>query len=102
MTFSNSNVDDYGKELDFHFNSHCHASISTACSFEFWLAPVQNVEVLHNAGVMQILRPLLLDGVPNIQQTASLALSRLASYSEEIAEAIVHENILIQLVYSLK
>ncbi len=30
MTFSNSSVDDYGKELDFHFNSHCHASISTA------------------------------------------------------------------------
>jgi hypothetical protein len=81
--------------LNFH-------SIHQACSFEFWLVPVQNVEVLHNAGVMQILRPLLLDGVPNIQQTASLALSRLASYSEEIAEAIVHENILIQLVYSLK
>jgi hypothetical protein len=63
---------------------------------------VQNVEVLHNAGCMQLLRPLLLDSVPNIQQTAALALSRLAGYSEELAEAIVHENILIQLVYSLR
>lgn len=63
---------------------------------------LQNVEVLHNAGVMTLLRPLLLDCVPNIQQTTSLALSRLANYSEELAEAIVHENILIQLVYSLK
>lgn len=62
----------------------------------------QNVEVLHNAGVMTLLRPLLLDCVPNIQQTASLALARLASFSQELAEAIVHENILIQLVYSLK
>ncbi|CAM6103253.1 unnamed protein product [Calypogeia fissa] len=61
-----------------------------------------NVEVLHNAGCMQLLRPLLLDSVPNIQQTAALALSRLAGYSEELAEAIVHENILIQLVYSLR
>ncbi|BBN04375.1 sperm-associated antigen 6 [Marchantia polymorpha subsp. ruderalis] len=61
-----------------------------------------NVEVLHNAGCMQLLRPLLLDSVPNIQQTAALALSRLAGYSEELSEAIVHENILIQLVYSLR
>lgn len=63
---------------------------------------MQNVEVLHNAGCMQLLRPLLLDSVPNIQQTAALALSRLAGYSEELSEAIVHENILIQLVYSLR
>lgn len=62
----------------------------------------QNVEVLHNAGVMQLLKPLLLDSVPQIQQTAALGLGRLANYSEELAEAIVSQNILPQLVLSLK
>jgi len=56
--------------------------------------------MLH-AGVMQLLRPLLLDNVPGIQQTAALALGRLASYSDDIAEAVVANDILPQLVYSL-
>ena len=34
----------------------------------------QNIEALQNAGVMQLLRPLLLDNVPSIQQSAALAL----------------------------
>ena len=33
-----------------------------------------NVETLQSAGVMQLLRPLLLDVVPTVQQTAALAL----------------------------
>lgn len=61
----------------------------------------QNLDVLQNAGVMQLLRPLLLDNVPSIQQTAALALGRLASYSDELAEAVVENDILPQLVYSL-
>src|SRR3989338_693491 len=61
----------------------------------------QHVESLHNAGVMQLLRPLLLDSVPSIQQSAALALGRLANYSEELAENVVHGDILPQLVYSL-
>merc|ERR1711977_93399 len=61
----------------------------------------QNIEVLQNAGVMQLLRPLLLDNVPSIQQSAALALGRLATYSDELAEAIVSNEILLQLVYSL-
>ena len=32
----------------------------------------QNVEALMNAGVMALLRPLLLDNVPSIHQSASL------------------------------
>ncbi len=50
---------------------------------------------------MQLLRPLLLDVVPTIQQTAALALGRLASYNDELAEAVVKGDILPQLVYSL-
>lgn len=61
----------------------------------------QHVEALQNAGVMQLLRPLLLDSVPSIQQSAALALGRLANYSEELAENVVQGDILQQLVYSL-
>ena len=52
-------------------------------------------------GVMSLLRPLLLDVVPTIQQTAALALGRLANYNEDLAEAVVKGDILPQLVYSL-
>jgi len=77
----------------------------------------QNVEILHNAGrssffsvwlhayfllgVMALLRPLLLDVVPSVQQGAALALGRLASHSDEMAEAVVSNEILPQLVFSL-
>jgi len=61
----------------------------------------QNIEILQNAGVMSLLRPLLLDVVPTIQQTACLALGRLADYNDDLAEAVVKGDILPQLVYSL-
>lgn len=61
----------------------------------------QNIEALQNAGVMQLLRPLLLDIVPTVQQTAALALGRLANYNDDLAEAVVKGDILPQLVYSL-
>lgn len=60
-----------------------------------------NIESLQNAGVMQLLRPLLLDTVPSIQQSAALALGRLANYSEELAECVVSAEVLPQLIYSL-
>ena len=50
---------------------------------------------------MSLLRPLLLDVVPTIQQTAALALGRLANYNGDLAEAVVKGDILPQLVYSL-
>ncbi|XP_068261651.1 sperm-associated antigen 6 isoform X4 [Nyctibius grandis] len=61
----------------------------------------QNIETLQNAGVMSLLRPLLLDVVPTIRQTAALALGRLANYNDDLAEAVVKGNILPQLVCSL-
>lgn len=61
----------------------------------------QNIESLQNAGVMGLLRPLLLDTVPSIQQSSALALGRLANYSEALAEAVVMNEVLPQLVYSL-
>jgi len=50
---------------------------------------------------MGLLRPLLLDNVSSIQQSAALALGRLASYSPDIAEAIVSTQVLPQLIDSL-
>eukprot|EP00438_Fugacium_kawagutii_P014360 Skav231766 [mRNA] locus=scaffold739:49396:61680:- [translate_table: standard] len=61
----------------------------------------QNIDALQNAGVMALLRPLLLDNVASIQQSAALALGRLANYSDELAESVVTHEILPQLVYSL-
>ncbi|XP_040536736.1 sperm-associated antigen 6 isoform X2 [Gallus gallus] len=52
-------------------------------------------------GVISLLRPLLLDVVPTIQQTAALALGRLAYFNDDLAEAVVKEDILPQLVCSL-
>lgn len=61
-----------------------------------------NIEHLQNAQVMSLLRPLLLDTVPSIQHSAALALGRLANYSEALAESVVVNDVLPQLVYSLK
>merc|ERR1711927_105674 len=59
----------------------------------------QNVDALQQAGVMALLRPLLLDNVASIQQSAALALGRLANYSDELAEAVVQNEILPQAVF---
>jgi Armadillo/beta-catenin-like repeat len=61
-----------------------------------------NIDTLQTAGVLALLRPLLLDSVPAVQHAAALALGRLANYNEELAEAIVESDILSQLVFSLK
>lgn len=61
----------------------------------------QNIEALNAAGVMALLRPLLIDNVESIQQSAALALGRLASYSDALAKDIVNYEILPQLVQSL-
>ena len=42
-----------------------------------------------------------MDEVPSIQQSAALALGRLANYSDELADAVVSNDILPQLVDSL-
>lgn len=43
----------------------------------------------------------MLDVVPSIQQTAALALGRLAEHSDALAEAVVTEDILPELIRSL-
>lgn len=50
---------------------------------------------------MELLRPLLLDSEPTVQQNAALALGRLANYNEHVSEQIVMSEILPQIVLSL-
>ncbi|PSN52093.1 Sperm-associated antigen 6 [Blattella germanica] len=61
----------------------------------------QNIEYLENAGALELLRPLLSDVVPPIQQTAAVALGRMANYDGKIAQAIVRKDILPQLLQSI-
>jgi hypothetical protein len=42
-----------------------------------------------------------LSKVPSVQQTAALALGRLANYNEALAQAVVGNDVLPQLVFSL-
>ena len=60
----------------------------------------QKIEALNVAGVMTLLRPILLDIIPSIQQSAALAIGRLANYSEELATSVVENNILPQLIFA--
>ena len=83
------------------FEEYQKARISFVQSIADLASRPQNIEALHAAGVMSLLRPLLLDSVPSIQQSAALAIGRLANYSEELAESVVQNDIIQQLIYSL-
>ena len=84
------------------FEEYQKARISFVQSIAELASRPQNIEALHAAGVMALLRPLLLDSVPSIQQSAALAIGRLANYSEELAESVVQNDIITQLIYSLQ
>lgn len=51
---------------------------------------------------MPLLQPLLLDLVPEIQQMACSTLCRMAGYNPDLAEAMVQEGIVVQLLLSLR
>jgi hypothetical protein len=89
------------KQISQVFDSYQKARSSFVQSIAELSQNPKNVENLHSAGVLSLLRPLLLDGVPAIQHNAAQALGRLANYSPELASAIVSADILPQLVYSL-
>ena len=83
------------------FEEYQKARITFVQSIAELASRPQNIEALNNAGAIALLRPLLLDNVPSIQQSAALAIGRLANYSEELAESVVQEDIITQLIYSL-
>jgi hypothetical protein len=51
--------------------------------------------------VLLLLRPLLLDVVPSVSQTACIALARMAEASPQIAEDIIKIDILPDIVDSI-
>ena len=53
----------------------------------------RNIQDLEEGGAMNILRALLLDSIPSIQQSAALALGRLANYSPELASGIFFDSL---------
>ena len=61
----------------------------------------ENIARLMQNRVLYVLHPLLLDDCPNIQSTTSLALGRLANYDEGIAEQMVNEGILSDIINGL-
>lgn len=61
-----------------------------------------NAEILVNAGVMELIRPLLLHNTKRIQQLACANLSRLAAWDDRLAQCMISEGILVQLLYSLR
>ncbi|ORX42019.1 ARM repeat-containing protein [Piromyces finnis] len=60
-----------------------------------------NIQALQSVDVITLLKPLLLDSVPGVQQAAALALGRLANFSRDMAYMMVNNDILPQLIYSL-
>lgn len=61
----------------------------------------ENIPKLMELNVLALLRPLLLDTVPSIQQNAALSLGKLANYSQQIAEQITNVGILPEIVSAL-
>ena len=62
----------------------------------------ENIKPLLNLKVLNILRPLLIDHVTSIQQSAALALGRLANYEEDVANQIVESGILPDVINGLQ
>ena len=83
------------------FEEYQKARISFVQSIADLASKPQNIEALKSAGVMGLLRPLLLDSVPSIKQSAALAIGRLANYSEELAESVVTHKIIPQIKEAL-
>eukprot|EP00924_Labyrinthula_sp_SR-Ha-C_P004131 augustus_masked-scaffold_3-processed-gene-15.3-mRNA-1 protein AED:0.00 eAED:0.04 QI:0/-1/0/1/-1/1/1/0/593 len=83
------------------FTTYQKARLAFAQQIADLSARPQNLLFLQNANVLALLKPLLKDSVPAVQQIACLALSRLAN-SKELAKEIVSLEIIPLLVVSLK
>eukprot|EP00366_Plasmodium_knowlesi_P001815 XP_002259312.1 pf16 protein, putative [Plasmodium knowlesi strain H] len=61
-----------------------------------------NMEIIINTDIIILIRPLILDKVPMVQQNATQILAKMASHSEEVALTILENDVLPHLVYCLK
>ncbi|XP_012251743.2 sperm-associated antigen 6-like [Athalia rosae] len=83
------------------FDEYQKARVSFVQTVADLASRAQNVESLENAGVLDLLRPLLSDIVPSIQQTSAVALGRLANHNDRVAQAIIRRDILPQLLRNI-
>ncbi|KAK2575669.1 hypothetical protein KPH14_012063 [Odynerus spinipes] len=60
-----------------------------------------NIECLEAVGVLNLLKPLLSDVVPSIQHMAAVALGKLANHNIKLAEDIIQEDIIPQLLHNI-
>ncbi|XP_068081198.1 sperm-associated antigen 6 [Anabrus simplex] len=57
-----------------------------------------NVEYLEKSGALELLRPLLTDSVPAVQQMAAVAIGRLGNSSEKFAFELLDKRIITELL----
>ncbi|KAG5345979.1 SPAG6 protein, partial [Acromyrmex heyeri] len=57
-----------------------------------------NVDCLEAAGVIDLLRPLLVDTIPSIQHLAAIAIGKLANHNPRLAHAIIRKDVLSHLL----
>ncbi|XP_034950035.1 sperm-associated antigen 6-like [Chelonus insularis] len=60
-----------------------------------------NVPALETAGVLNLLRPLLLDVEPSIQQTTIIAISKMANYNQKVAYAVIQQDVIPPLLQNI-
>ncbi|GCA62578.1 hypothetical protein KIPB_004412 [Kipferlia bialata] len=84
-----------------HFEAYQRSRVEFIQGLAEFARSDQNVETIKNLGGISLCRGLLLDNVPSVQQSSALALGRIANFSEEMAELVVSNDVLPQLVYSL-
>lgn len=85
--------------IEFVLNVDRLAQISTNIPSECCctLPLITIVAALFNGGIIEQLKPLVLDRVPTVQNYALLGLARMASYNVIIAEAVARGELLGQI-----
>jgi hypothetical protein len=69
------------KTLQLAFEEFEKAKVKFAQQLADFASKPQNIDNLHQLGVLKQLRPLLLDPTVSIQNSAALALGRIANHS---------------------
>lgn len=84
-----------------HFETYQKARVEFVSGLAELAQHPQNIDTIREHGGIGLCRSLLIDNVPSIQHSAALALGRIANHSSDMAELIVANDVLPQLVHSL-